>query len=254
MEPNPGLVERNMETAYHWAETSDIDFFVITSKRETMLAIESVCRLAHRFRKFTVEVQTNGIQLNKHPEYIEELFKNGVKTIAFSIDNLKQLGQYRDMFAAIADRGMMVRVCLNLTDMIPVEMNFQDIFAKIERAAAKKRGQRVGNIRQLLFRKVSIPGNAKKNKQSRWIKQHTDPERYLKLCQEFDRIALRENKIPIRTLLFDGSKVWGHKGISVVFSDYCIQETNDTTNVRSLIYLEDGHLYTSWSDPASILF
>lgn len=252
--PNPKLVEHNLETAYTWARSAEISFFMITSKREPILNIEAVCRMANRFREYTVEVQTNGIKLNRHPEYIDALFENGVNTIAFSIDNLRQLDRYRDMFAAVTARGMMVRICINLTDIIPVAMGFADIFTEIEKAAGRKRGRKTGNIRQLLFRNISIPGNIRRGKQYQWIKAHTDPERYQCLTQEFDRLIGRENKIPLRTLPFDGSHVWGHHGISVVFSDYCIQETNDTTDVRSLIYLEDGHLYTSWSDPASILF
>lgn len=251
--PNPELVERNMEKAYTWAKMSGITFFLITSKREPILNIDSVCMMADRFREFTVEVQTNGIKLSKTPEYVELLYKNGVNTIAFSIDNLKQLNAYKDLFAAISERGMNVRLCINLTDMIPVEMSFSEIFSEIQRAGRDSH-RPIGNIRQLLFRNVSIPSNIKAGPQYDWIKKHTEQDRYIKLCQDFDRLALREGKRPIRVLPFDGSKVWSHKGISVVFSEYCIQETNNSEDVRSLIYLEDGHLYTSWNDPASIIF
>lgn len=254
VKPNSELVERNMEKAYTRAKNAQIDTFLITSKREPILKIDSVCQMANRFREFTVEVQTNGIKLNKCPDYIDRLFKSGVNTIAFSIDHLSQLERYQAMFRAITDRGMLVRVCVNLTDMIPVEMGFVDIFAAVEKAATKKRGQKVGNIRQLVFRNISVPRNIKSGKQYKWIKEHTSQDRYISLCQEFDRIAMKDRRKPIMTLPFDGSSVWSHRGISVVFSDYCMQESNNTEDIRSLIYLEDGHLYCSWSDPASILF
>ena len=251
---NPELFERNLEKAYTRAKNAQIDTFMITSKREPMLNVGLVCQMANRFREFTVEVQTNGLALYKNPKYIDLLYESGVNFVAFSIDNLSQLEKYRQMFKAIENRGIAVRVCVNLTDMIPEKMGFVDIFTAIEKAAAKKRGQKTGNIKQLLFRNISIPSNIKRGKQYDWIKRHTSKERYIRLCQEFDRIVMRDNLKPLRTLPFDGTKVWGYKGISVVFSDYCIQETNNTTDVRSLIFLEDGHLYTSWSDPASIVF
>lgn len=251
---NPELVERNTEKAYTWAKNAQIDTFMITSKREPILSINSVCQMADRFREFTVEVQTNGIRLNKRPDYVEMLYESGVNNIAFSIDHLSQLKRYKALFKAITDRGMIVRICINVTDMIPIKMGFVDIFEAIEKAAAKKQSQKTGNIRQLLFRNISMPSSIKKGKQYKWIKEHASKDRYIGLCQKFDRLVMEDGRKPIRILPFDGSKVWSHKGISVVFSDYCIQETNKTDDTRSLIFLEDGHLYTSWSDPASIIF
>ena len=44
------------------------------------------------------------------------------------------------------------------------------------------------------------------------------------------------------------------KTILVTIIDYCIQEYNNTEDIRSLIYHQDGYMYTSWDKPASILF
>jgi sulfatase maturation enzyme AslB (radical SAM superfamily) len=254
VEPNEELIERNLETAYTWAVNSEIDFFLVTSKREPMLEIDKVCRMADRFRKFTVEVQTNGIELYRHPEHLKKLYDNGVNTVAFSIDSLELLHKYQGLFQDVKNSNMMVRVCLNLTDMIPVKMTFAEIFWEIENVGRNGYNNPTGNIRQLLVRNVSIPTNITTGRQYDWIKKHCNPKRFDMLAREFDRIVEKEKKRPISVLPFDGSKTWGHHGISVVFSGYCIQETNNTKDIRSLIYLEDGHMYTSWGDPASILF
>jgi hypothetical protein len=139
--------------------------------------------------------------------------------------------------------------------MIPVKMSFVEIFNAIENAGRKRYKQETGNIRQLLVRNISIPKNASQSgREIQWIKDHTSFDRYLSLAQEFERIMIKDGKKPLMILPFDGSRVWGYRGISVVFSDYCIQESTREDAVRSLIYQADGHLYSSWSDPASILF
>jgi hypothetical protein len=51
-----------------------------------------------------------------------------------------------------------------------------------------------------------------------------------------------------------GAKVYDYDGIAVSYSDYCIQDYNDGDDIRSLIFQEDGHVYTSWNSKASILF
>jgi hypothetical protein len=54
--------------------------------------------------------------------------------------------------------------------------------------------------------------------------------------------------------LATGVKVYDVGGISLAISDYCIQEQDSGSNLRSLVFQEDGHLYTSWGSRASILF
>jgi len=244
IKPDPELVERNLEKVYTVAEAAKITTFLITSKREPMLNIEAVLKMCKRFNKFPTEIQTNGIWLNRHPECLKELYCDGMNVIAFSIDHLGDLEKYAGLFEEITAHRMIVRICLNLTDMIPVEMKFGDIFETIIKAS---------NVRQLMFRNITTPSIVKSGPQYEWVKKHTDYDRYLALAQEFERIVIKEKKIPIRKLPF-GLDIYGHKGISVSFSDYCLQETNNNEDIRSLVFLEDGHLYTSWSDPASILF
>ena len=57
----------------------------------------------------------------------------------------------------------------------------------------------------------------------------------------------------IRVLPF-GAEVYDIGGIAVTWLDECVQERNNTNDIRSLIYQEDGHMYSSWDSLASILF
>ena len=51
-----------------------------------------------------------------------------------------------------------------------------------------------------------------------------------------------------------GMSIYDCKGISVLFSDYCIQEQANDNDVRSIVFHEDGHLYTLWNSAASMRF
>ena len=57
----------------------------------------------------------------------------------------------------------------------------------------------------------------------------------------------------IRKLPF-GATVFDINGVSFTYFDYCVQESSNDETIRSLIYQEDGHLYTSWNSKASIIF
>ncbi len=243
VDADPMLVERNLEKVLTTATAAQVSTVLLTSKREPMLNREMVLSMARKFMHLPVEVQTNGIWLHRHPTFTRELYEAGVNIIAFSIDKLEDLEKYKDTFAAVAEHKMVVRVCLNLTDMIP-QISFSELFNHIENA---------GNVRQLLVRNVMCPSNVTEGDEHDWISLHTSQERYKDLAQQFIELTAKKGLRPIRTFPF-GMSVYGLDGISVGFSDYCIQESNNTTDVRSLIYLEDGHLYTSWGDPASILF
>jgi len=49
-------------------------------------------------------------------------------------------------------------------------------------------------------------------------------------------------------------RIYDYKGLSVSSSDYCMQDESGADDIRSLIFMEDGHLYTNWNSKASILF
>jgi hypothetical protein len=101
-------------------------------------------------------------------------------------------------------------------------------------------------------------------KEIEWIKANCSENHYYDLYEEFKAMQPYEERYlgqvitrimapPLRTLPF-GMPVYGYKGVSVAFSDYCVQETHNPEDLRSLIFAEDGHVYTNWANPASILF
>lgn len=244
MKNNPELMQRNMSKVLTYSRACEITSVLITSKREPMLNAQQTAETIDYFKMYPVELQTNGIWLNQNQSSLIHFYQAGLNTIAFSIDSIKQIHSYTKLFAEVVKNNMMVRVCLNVTDIIPTSMGFSDIFQEV---------RNVGSVRQLLFRNVMIPSNVTSGKEYNWIKQHCSIERYTTIAEEFYALMKDEKKQPLRKLPH-GLQVWGHKGISVSFSDYCVQEGNNNDDVRSLIYMEDGHLYDSWADTASIIF
>ena len=84
----------------------------------------------------------------------------------------------------------------------------------------------------------------------KWINTNDCSGSYAKWGNEFVDLP---NKSLIRVLPHK-AQVWDINGVSVCFSDYCIQEANSSDDIRSLIFLEDGHIYTAWDKLSSKLF
>jgi hypothetical protein len=56
---------------------------------------------------------------------------------------------------------------------------------------------------------------------------------------------LQSNGMKIMRLPY-GATLYMVEGVSCTHFDYCIQDSNNDNDIRSLIFHEDGHLSTSW--------
>lgn len=248
------MMFRNAEKVFELAKNANVTNILFTGKGEPMLNSDFLMAFTRFFRdRFPMELQTNGLHLMEmyRNAQSDEPFRHlkawGLDVIAFSIDSIKQLEVYEPMFAAIADLGMIVRVCVNLTHRIGYD--FADVMEPI---------QKVGNVRQVLIRNITYPKKkqwAQKTlpKEVQWIDENTDQAAYRQMAQRF-MTAMEAGNRMIRVLPETGVRVYDFLGFSVCFSDYCIQEENRMEDIRSLIYHQDGHVYTSWDSPASLLF
>jgi len=238
---NQGLIDNNVKFVKNFARCAGAAVCTLTGKREPFLNYGAIIKMAKAFWPMLIEIQTNGIWLNKNQDRIPQLFTSGVRVVAFSVDTLETIDEYKELFIALDKKGIVVRVCINLTDMIVGD--FVTIFEMVKESP----------VRQFLIRNVTFPGNARKCSQVTWIKAHVDSERYREMAYKFEENQVRLGKKP-HTVLPYGMKIWEKDGISIAFSDYCIQEENNTSDVRSLVWLPDGHLYTGWGNRATIIF
>jgi hypothetical protein len=147
------------------------------------------------------------------------------------------------MFARSKELGLITRVTLNITNKLPKDLTFEWLVDLC----------RESYVDQLMLRNVVIPSNVPVDTPTvGWIVKNVDPAVYPRLQDELKRACEKDGMV-IRKLNF-GSIVYDCKGVSVTYSDYCVQDSNDGEDIRSLILMEDGHCYSNWNSKASILF
>jgi hypothetical protein len=237
--PNEVLFTRNLPKALEMARLASVSSVLITSKGEPLNSINKVQEVAKYFRTFPLEIQTNGLMSCACT--VKSLYLHGFNTIAISIDKYKAIDVLADVYKEANTYGVNIRLTIVLTDMWNADPN--DFFKKI-----KEYG-----IKQITFRRATIPNNiinVEGQDIATWLMNNTRSD-HKKFLDYFRRDF--DSKHLVRELAF-GSSVYDLGGISISIIDYCIQEHNNTEDIRSLIYHQDGHMYTSWDKQGSILF
>ena len=240
---NRALMQKNLPKVKELAHVGQVTSVLLTGKGEPTMSQDDLFWMLNEFRHLPTELQTNGKNLSKNHAYLTDLAHVGLNTLAVSIDMVEIFKGYRNLFARAKDLGMITRVTLNITNKIQPDITFKDlIFYCCD-----------NSVDQLMLRNVVVPSNVSSDSQeARWIQENVDPGMYHRLQKEL-RKSCEEEGMMIRRLNF-GSVVYDYQGVSVTYSDYCVQDDNDGKDIRSLIFMEDGHCYTSWNSQASILF
>lgn len=237
----------NLKKVKTVARSAQVSSVLITAKGEPFLNLKACNAVGKNFSDYPLEIQTNGIKLlDNWKESGSVLCSNYFDVIAFSIDSISQWEKLQDLMLCLSiDYNIVVRVTLNMTDILPKDFSFNDAYDY-----AFKSG-----VSQLSFRNIVIPDNPietiNSKETSEWIHNHCCEERYCKIVDNFKEFNDYVNII--RKLPF-GVTVYDFKGISVTMFEECLQHNNNNEDIRSLIYQEDGHMYTSWNSSASILF
>lgn len=246
IDSNFKLMNRQTEKVKKLASISGCTSILITGKGEPFLGISELEYFLKEFREFPFEIQTNGIWLSRNQGYVEELAKQGANVIAFSLDRIEQFEKYLDMFKNISESGMIVRVTMNITDMIPADYSFRK-FAELSKNSY---------VGQFSLRNIVIPNNITINTSEcqsaqKWIRDHVPEGLYDELVNQLESEVKRSGFL-LRSLPY-GAMVYDYQGISVTYFDYCVQDSHNSNDIRSLIFQEDGHLYTTWNSKASKL-
>jgi hypothetical protein len=240
--PNDILFQRNIEKAVMMASLASVNSVLISSKGEPLRNLEAVFFCCEMFKNFPLEIQTNGEGLYGMG-VIPKLYEYGVNTIAISIDNVKMFHELEPIYKSISTMGMNVRVTIVLSDMWEMINGFEFL-----------NNCNLLGIDQVTLRKLTIPLTVNSTDESlktiEWIRANTK-KKHTEFLSHLASYETPENLI--RILPF-GPAVYDMDGIAVTTIPYCIQESNNTEDIRSLIYHQDGHLYTSWDKDASILF
>jgi len=239
MKSNPELMARNTTKVLTMARLSQVSSVLLTGKGEPCLNIDEVIKYIRAFKEFPVELQTNGIFLSKYTDYVQVLADAGMNVIAVSVDKDTNTLTLEDLAKAIHRAGMLLRVSFNVTK---TDLSFSDLLYSF----------RIRGVDQFTLRNIVAPNFTSETPQSVWIHDNVDLKAYPRLLWEM-KTACKEMGHHLRSLAY-GAEVYDLNGVAVSFSDYCIQDNNNGEDLRSLIYQEDGHCYTSWNSKASMLF
>ena len=240
--PNSGKLRRNIDKTKTLARAAQVTNVMITGKGEPTLNWNTLLDIIERFQEWPVELQTNGLLLAKHLDKVNTLAVYGLDVVAISIDKIEQFNDFKDLFKRIQDVGMTSRVTLNVTKMIPRTATFNYFISICKQH----------NIDQFLLRNIVAPTHAQVSEYTEWIKENTSQAHYDKLVGEMN-VCLDKFGLFLRETEF-GMKIYDYRGVSITRSDYCIQDSSTVNNLRSLILMDDGHVYTNWYSKASRLF
>lgn len=255
---------RNLEMVKRFAERSQVTDIVITGKGEPALNIDFIRNhVIRHFGQWPLVLQTNGKEFLKDPERdIRRLcnvfegnpFSNdqedwgGVNVFAVSIDHPELMEKYGPIWKACKTMGVISRITVMLTPAV-IRVKFMDWVELCKKY----------DIKQMSFREVTVPTGRvmtkDSNKTAIWIKDNI--KGYMKIVSWLQDYNLQqgsdETYRKIRKLPY-GAVIKDVEGIAVTFFNYCIQDENGEDDIRSLIYNQDGHLYTTWNSPASVIF
>lgn len=250
-DPDRATFIRNIKKARFLAEQAQVSSVLITSKGEPLNNFSAIEFVGKIFKRFPLELQTNGMGISEEST-VAALSDANINTIAISLDgpgdsadghvrisnlHLERILNWSHMY------GISTRLTIILSDLaMDLDLN------KLLTFAIKYK------VSQLTFRKVTAPRNVVARSSgietSNWIRNNTSFA-FAKLFEDLKYYQTEDNLI--RKLPW-GATVYDAAGISITTIDYCIQEANNYDDIRSLIYHQDGHMYTSWDKPSSILF
>lgn len=242
---NQPLMRRNIFKVKKMAECAEVTSVLFTGKGEPTLDLSELYYMMKVFEDFQIELQTNGKSLladiaKTGGDNIMQLYIMGLNVLAVSLDDINDFKNMSPLFRYAQRMGIVTRATVNISDKLN-NTNFRGIVHACQ----------ANYLEQLTFRRLSVPSHPRDTTIANWIENHA-PDKLWEWWVDMINQGLKKEGILLRQLNH-GVTVWDYQGLSLSWSDYCIQETNQGNNVRSLIFQGDGHLYTSWNSKASII-
>ncbi len=248
---NIDLMRQNMPKVATLARATGVTSVMITGKTEPMDSIELWGELIHVFSDFPMEIQTNSRWWHNGTHGMEELHllkKIGVNIVAMSADDRSGIDTVCRISAIAEETGLVVRATLNVSDrLFPTHsVRTEDVGEIIELLSC-------GFVRQCTFRKLSYPSSAADTPEAEWIQNHNCKSLFGQVMAAQKNYIEKQGGRLVRRLPDLGVSISDIGRMSIATSDYCIQEAPADDNIRSLIFANDGHVYTSWDSSGTLL-
>lgn len=199
-----------------------------------------------------MEIQTTGRGLDDSKLYA--LRSYGINTIALSLSSLNSVENdiclgiddidhidIGDTCRRIKEYGFNLRLCLNLTfGFERYRDRMRDLFSDCKELGAN----------QITFRELYASGDTP---QAKWVEENACSWPVVYYIQKFLSDKVQTGEARELRVLPNGIKLIGYDGMSVAVDEDCM-ETKKNEALRYLVLREDGHLYTDWTDEASLLY
>lgn len=241
------LIIQNMQRVKQYAIRAGVTDIVLTGKGEPLLSeahgnwISKYIECFYDY--FPIVLQTNGMKLFLHFEDYKKMLDK-IDVVAVSIDEYSIIKGWKECWTWLRTHRKTSRLVFNLVPEI-YSHSIQEIIATCN----------LYGIDQITFRKITTPtfNENKYGKQtSDWIKDNIDDIEVDLWISDFKAYCKNEGHL-LRRLPY-GMMLYDIDGIGVTFFQYCLQDEADDEAIRSLIFRQDGHVYTHWQSIASRIF
>jgi molybdenum cofactor biosynthesis enzyme MoaA len=217
---------------------------ILTGLGEPLLAPQQITQyLGAMGRGFPrVDLQTNGILIEKNLENLELWQEMGLSLVCLSVAGtsdylsnkamgIKSNFDYWKTARMLKDIGLAVR--LNCTMTKNGIYRTDDAMLILDRAAN-------AGIDQVTFREVEMPYNVADDKVGEWVDANKARGAAVRLLHHLEsRGAVRLLEMPHGGVVFD----YGGQNVAIA---NCLTTSTDPNDIRQIIYFPDGHLQYDW--------
>ena len=251
------MMFNNLDRAFRFARYHQVDSVMITGTGEPTLLEDSVAMLVDDARRHgfpSIELQTNGSVLAAKPQLLRDLTTIGLTCVAVSIAspdplrNREIIGvdhDYLQLMRKASEMGLLCRVTINLVkgELDPLQPQGLRDWAKV----LKDHGVHQLTLRQLGVPEFNeLPTDAAKRVRAWVLENRIDDQGTVDI-----QVELEENGHLVRKTPF-GADIYDYLGLSTCVAS-CLTENPNQDEIRSMILQPDGHIYSSWQLPGSIL-
>ena len=246
---------RNFRKACLFAKQSGVSTVLLTGVGEPLLYashVQTYLQLLEKFEFPFIELQTNGIELEKFSIGALPLwYTMGLNTVSLSVvsqwdeDNRSIFGSkwktLKENIKLLHSKGLSVRIsCIMLDGYVDSVTRVLEMIDFCKRHKAE----------QLTCRAVGMPGDSKNRTISNWVMQHMlEPGTEREIADYFARNI---NSTLLLTLPH-GANVYDYDGQNISINN-CLTHSPNPDSVRQLIFAADGHLRFSWEHAGAIIF
>ena len=244
---------RNLRKACLFAKQSGVSTVLLTGVGEPLLYGEHIVKYLEVLDDYEfpfIEMQTNGIEIEKSSAVLSYWYSLGLNTVSLSVAhwvdkrNEEIFGDkwvsLKENIKALHDGNLSVRVsCVMLDGYID---SIEQILKMISFCEANE-------VEQLTCRPVGMPEDSKNKTIKRWVMQHSIDD---ETKQDIAGYFIRSAKSTLLLELPHGANVYDYDGQNISINN-CLTHSPNPDEVRQLIFTADGRLRYSWTKKGAII-